>query len=151
MAGITATATTGSHAASGADATASGFICAEAVTLVTSPTGTTYAWSLSLPSGSNAGRVGFAGETSASASFTPDVSGAYTVSVDVDGTTYILRITAANIALTNTVEGLRLQPVADSRMPAPSSGATLYWSSTQNALAIKDSAGAVSTVDVTAV
>lgn len=151
MAGITATASTGSHAASGIDATATGFIAGEPVTLVTSPTGTVYSWSLSLPTGSNAARVGFAGATSASASFTPDASGVYTASVDVDGTTYILRVTVANIALTSTIEGVRLQPVADAQIPTPSSGATLYWSSTQDALVIKDSAGDVSTVDVTAV
>ena len=151
MAGITATASTGSHAASGVDASASDFITGEIVTLVTSPTGTVYSWSLSLPSGSNALRVGFAGETTATASFTPDVSGTYTATVNVDGTTYVLRIAAANIALTNTVEGLRLQPIADARVPTPSTGATVYYSSTQGALAMKNSAGAVFTIDKTAV
>lgn len=151
MAGITASASSTSHAASGATATASDFLCGEAVELTASPTGTDYLWSLALPSGSNAARVGFAGEDEDTASFTPDVSGTYTVTVTVDGTTYTLALDASNIANTSQVEGLRLQPVADSRQPTPTTGAVLYWSSTQNALAIKDSAGDVFTVDVTAV
>lgn len=151
MAGITATSSTGSHIASTADASTSGFITGETVTLVTSPTGTVYSWSLSLPSGSSALRVGFAGETSASASFTPDVSGTYTATVNVDGTTYVLRISAANIAVTNTLEGVRLQPVTDAQVPTPSSGVTVYYSSTQSALCVKDAEGDVFEVDLTAV
>jgi hypothetical protein len=151
VAGITAAASTTSHAASGATATASGFICGEVITLTATPTGTDYAWSLSLPSGSSAGRVGFAGDDEAAATFTPDVDGTYTVTVDVDGTVYTLTLSAVNLAVTNSVQGVRLSPVADAQIPTPAAGATVYWSSTQDALALKDSSGDVFTVGVTAV
>ncbi len=151
MAGINASSSTTTFTNTRVDASTSGFIVGEQITLTDSVSGAAYLWTLSPPSGSNALRVGFAGETTASASFTPDVSGTYTVTLVVDGTTHQLRIAAANIALTNTVEGLRLQPVTDARVPAPSTGGTIYWSSTQDALALKDSEGTVFTVNVTEV
>lgn len=151
MAGINASSSTAAHINNGVDSTASGFIVGEIVALTDSVSGTDYRWSLSAPSGSNALRVGFAGEDESAASFTPDVSGTYTVTVVVDGTTHVLRISAANLALTNQIEGLRLQPVADSQIPTPSTGGTVYWSSTQGALALKDSSGDVFTINVTAV
>ncbi len=151
MAGINAASATTTFTNTGVDVSTSGFIVGEPVTLTDSVSGSVYLWTISLPSGSSALRVGFAGETTSSASFTPDVSGTYTVSVSIDGTTHHLRISAANIALTNTVEGLRLQPIADARVPTPSTGATIYYSSTQDALAMKDTAGDVFTIDTTAV
>lgn len=151
MAGITATASTTSHAASGATATAGGFICGEQVALTATPTGTVYAWTLSLPSGSSAARVGFAGEDESEASFTPDISGTYTISVDVDGTVYTLTLSVVNLAASNSLEALRLSPVADAQIPTPAVGCTLYWSSTQDALSVRDSNGDVFTIDLTVV
>lgn len=151
MAGITAIASSKTHAASGVDVTASGFIAGEGITLTASPTGTDYLWSIALPSGSSAARVGFAGETEASASFTPDVTGLYSASVTVDGTVYVLRMSVTAIAASSLVQLLRLSPIADEEAPTPTVGGGLYWSSTQGALALKDSAGDVFTVDVTAV
>ncbi len=151
MAGINASSSTTVFTNTGIDASTSGFLSGEIIALTDSISGTDYLWALSVPSGSNALRVGFAGETDATAYFTPDVSGVYTVTLVVDGVTHVLRIAAANIALSNTLEGIRLQPVTDAQIPTPPAGATFYWSSTQGALSMKDSAGDVFTVDVTAV
>jgi hypothetical protein len=150
MAGITAIAASKTHAASGADVSDSGYITGETVALTTSPTGTNYLWSLAAPSGSNAARLRFAGEDTATASFTPDVAGIYAVAVVVDGTTYMLRLSVTQLAASTVLEALRLTPVADSQIAAPAVGHALYFSSTQNTLALKDSSGNVFKVNLTA-
>lgn len=148
MSGITAVASSATHAASGADVTASGFVTGETVALSTSPTGTNYQWALASPSGSNAARVRFAGDDTATASFTPDVAGVYAISVTVDGVVYALRLTVTQLAQSYALEALRLLPVADAKVPAPSAGVALYFSATQNALAVKDTGGVVHTVNI---
>jgi hypothetical protein len=149
--GITAVASTTTHAASGADVSVSGYITGETVALTASPTGTNYQWSLAAPSGSNSARLRFAGDDTSTASFTPDVPGIYAVAVVVDGTTYMLRLSVTQLAASTVLEALRLTPVPDSQIAAPAVGHALYFSATQNTLALKNAAGAVFSVNLTAV
>lgn len=150
MSGITAVSSTTTHAASGVDVSVAGYITGDQVVLTTSPTGTDYLWSLASPSGSNAARLRFAGSDTATASFTPDVPGIYAVAVVVDGTTYMLRLSVTQLAQSTVLEALRLTPVADSQIAAPAVGHALYFSSTQNTLALKDASGTVFKVNLTA-
>lgn len=148
MAGINAAASTTTFSASSADAAASGFITGDQVVLTTAPTGTDYQWSLAIPSGSNALRVRFSGDDTATASFVPDVAGIYAIGVVVDGTTYTLRLSVTQLAVSTALEALRLQPVTDSQIAVPVVGCALYFSSTQGALAIKGTDGVVHRVTV---
>lgn len=150
MAGINAVASSKTHAASGVDVAVAGFIAGEQVALTTDPTGTDYQWAIALPAGSNSARVGFAGDTEAAASFTPDVTGLYAVMVTVDGTTYYLRIAVVALAISSSLEGLRFSPVANDQIPTPAVGGILFWSSDEDALAVKGVSGLVRTVDTTA-
>lgn len=133
--------------------TESGYVTAERITLSTSPAASsTYVWSLSIPNGSAAARSALSSTTAASPTFTPDVAGEYVVTCLVDGViTYTIRCTVVAAVVSYNVGGIRLMPTTDASIPTPSSGYTLYFSSTQNALAVKTSAGAVRTVDTTAV
>lgn len=148
MSGISAVAATTTHAASGPDVSVSGYLTGEQVVLTTSPTGSDYLWSLAAPSGSNAARLRFAGEDTATASFTPDVPGIYAVNVTVDGTVYALRLSVTQLAQSTALEALRLLPVADSQIAVPTVGVALYYSSTQAALSIKGTDGVVHKVTV---
>lgn len=150
MAGINAQSSSSSHTNDGVDSSTTGFLAGEPVTLTDSVSGTIYSWSLSLPNGSNALRVGLSGEDEATAYFTPDVTGTYTATLIVDGVTHVLRIGAVDIAVTPTLAGVRLQPVANSQIPTPIAGVTFFYSSTEDAFAVKDSSGDVFTVDLTA-
>jgi hypothetical protein len=151
MAGIVAVASSSTHADDGADAVAVGFITGEQIKLTANPVGADYLWALAIPSTSNAARSRISGEEEKTAYFTPDAAGVYAVTVNVDGTTYILRLTVTQLAQSTALEALRLSPVADSQVAVPAAGAALYWSSTQDALALKDATGDVFTVDLTAV
>jgi hypothetical protein len=151
MAGIVAVASSSTHTDSGVDEVAVGFIVGEQIRLTANPVGTDYLWAHSIPSTSNAARSRLSGEDEATAYFTPDAAGVYGIALIVDGTAYILRITVTQLAQSTALEALRLSPVADSRIAVPAAGAALYWSATQNALAIKDADGDVFTVDLTAV
>lgn len=153
MAGIlanSASATmTGSDAA--ADQSISGYLRNERVTLTTTPTGSTYAWSLTNPNGSSPTRAALTDETASNPSFSPDVQGTYTVTATVDGSTsYTLRLSALNVAAAEPVEVLRLQPRTDAQVTAPSVGVALYYSSTQASLCVKTSSDAVRTVTTVA-
>jgi hypothetical protein len=151
MAGITAASASKTHTTTTVDASAAGFIVGESVVLGATPAGSSYIWAISLPSGSNAIRATLTSDDGAASSFTPDVPGIYTVYANVDGTEYVLRIAAIRLAQSNSLEAIRLTPVADAQIPAPAVGGTVYWSSTQDGLALKDAAGDVFTVNVTAV
>jgi len=135
-----------------ADNTSSGYITNEQITLtVTDASPSSIRWVQAIPSASSASRSALDDDDVATVKFTPDVGGFYTITCVVDGTTYVLRISVSAVAQ-NTLEGsLGLQPLTDAQVPTPSSGVNLYYSSTQSALAIKDSAGSISTIDVTAV
>lgn len=150
MAGIVATSTTTNNSAStGVDTSASGYLTGESITLTTTPTGASYAWILSSPSGSS--RAVLSSETSASPKFVPDVDGYYVVQCTVDSTLYILRIAAVNVGTVDTVGVRRLLPLTDAQVPTPSTGVSLYYSSTQSSLAIKLTDGSVETINTTAV
>jgi hypothetical protein len=132
------------------DNVATGYVTGEQVTLSTTPTGSAYVWGLSIPSGSVAARSGLSSSSDASVTFTPDVGGEYVLTCIVDSaTTYVLRASVSQVAAVGSVGAVRLIPVADATVPAPATGATLYYSSTADAVAIKLPDGTVSTVDVT--
>jgi len=155
MAGIMACSATETMVAgdTSADNSHSGYIAAEMVTLSVTPSGTSYSWGQSIPSGSATTRSALSSTTDASPTFTPDVAGEWVITCLVSGvTTYVLRLSVTAIATTTMAEAFRLQPVADGSVSAPA-GTTLvlYNSATQGALAVKNSSGTIYTVDVTEV
>lgn len=136
---------------SAADKSVSGYVTNETITLSTTPTGSAYSWGISKPAGATA-RSDLSSSSSASPSFTPDVAGYWVVTCTVDSTTtYVIRVSVTQVAITTSYEAIRLSPKEDADVPTPALGCAMYWSATQDALAIKDSAGDVYTVDVTAV
>jgi hypothetical protein len=86
----------------------------------------------------------------AAPSFYIEVAGVYVVTCTVDGTAYTLTLTATEPAVATIRNAINFPAVADANVPTPVSGATMYYSSDEDALVIKDTAGDVSTVDVTA-
>jgi hypothetical protein len=131
------------------DKSTSGYITAEQITLSTTPTGTDYVWGLSKPAGST-GRSALSAGTGASVTLTPDVEGTYTVTAVVDSTTtYVIRIACVHISAVSTLGALHLIPIANSQVPTPSSGRTVYFSSDSGALVEKRTDGTVHTIDVT--
>lgn len=126
----------------------SGYVTGQMVTLATVPTATTsYLWGLSIPSGSSVASSGLSSTSAASPTFTPDVAGEYVVTCVVDGsTTYVLRCSVASAAAQQVVGGIRFMPMTDASVTAPATGVVLYYSSTQNALAIKKTDNTVHTV-----
>lgn len=150
MAGILANSSTKTMVSGDAavDNTTSGFIALERVTLSTTGTPTSYAWGLAKPSDSTSS-CALSSDTAASPTFSPDVQGYYTITCVVDGvTTYILRVAVLSIAAGSTLSTIRFLPIADSQVPTPATGSTVYWSSTQGALAEKLSTGAVKVITV---
>lgn len=126
-----------------------GWVTNEQITLGTSPAGSTYSWGLSRPAGSGAT---LSSATVAAPTVTPDVAGEYVITVTVDSSTsYTLRCTVTTFTAGTAQHGIRFLPVADSTVPTPTSGVILYYSSDQSGLAQKDSAGDVSTVDITSI
>jgi hypothetical protein len=154
MAGITATSVTTSLVAgdTSTDKNVSGFIVGEKITLGLTSAGTTRKWSLGVPNGSAVAKSALSDTTGTAPYFTPDVAGYYVLTCIIDSvTTYILRIACAAEASVDQSGPSRFAPLADSEVPTPVAGVTLYYSSTQSALCIKTSAGAVRTVNTTAV
>jgi hypothetical protein len=135
-----------------ADNAVSGYLTGEQITLsVTDSSPSSVSWGQAIPSASSSSRSGLDDDDQVTAKFTPDVGGYYTITANVDGTTYVLRISVVAVPQT-TLEGvLGLQPMTDAQVPTPSSGVNVYYSSTQSALAQKDSSGTVSTIDITGV
>ncbi len=133
-----------------ADQVTSGFVALEEITLTTTGTPTSYVWGLSKPSGSTA-RTALSSTTAASPTFTPDVEGYFVVTCLLDGTTlYILRIAVADDASVTTVSTLKFLPIADSLVPVPATGRTVYYSSTQSALVEKRPDNTVHVITVVA-
>jgi len=127
-------------------------VTGERVTLGVNPSGTTFQWGIAQPSASSRSRAGLDDTTSAVPTFVPDVAGTYAITALVDGvTTYQLRITVQSVSIAEPVEAVRFSPRGDSTIPAPAAGVTMYYSSDQDALCVKDPNGDVSTVDLTAV
>jgi hypothetical protein len=153
VAGILANSASATMTTGTVDGAVSGRITGEPIRLTTNPTGATYSWALGLPSGSNAARAGLDDATAAGPSFTPDIAGLYVATCTVDGVTaYTLRVAVVRLAASNFLEAGRLSPVTDAQIPTPAVGLTYYCGSDHaNALCVKDSAGDVFTVDVTAV
>lgn len=126
-----------------ADKATSGYITLETITCSTTPTGTNYVWSQTKPAGSTV-RSDLSASTGASVTFTPDIEGQYLVTCVVDSTTtYVIRMAAVNISAVSTVGTIRLLPLADSQVPTPATGRTVYYSSTQNAVVEKRPDGTV--------
>lgn len=133
------------------DKAVSGYVCSEQITLSVTPSGSSYSWGLSKPAGAT-GRSDLNDATSASPVFTPDVAGYYVLTCLVDGATaYVLRAAVTHAAVTTAYEAIRFSPIADSRVAAPALGCCLFWSATQNALAVKLPDDSIATVGVTPV
>src|SRR6185369_9656961 len=116
MAGISAASVTKTHAASGSDVAATGFLSREQIALSATPSGSGYSWSIALPSDSSPGRAALDDDTDATPKFTPDVPGFYTVTVVVGGsTTYVLRIAAVARGVARQCEAINFAPLADSQ------------------------------------
>ncbi len=151
MAGILANSTSKTMVSSSAYATSTGYITGERIVLTATPPGTDYLWASGAPSSSSVARSELSAETGSSVYFVPDVAGYYVVTCNVDGTDYVIRLSVVSASLSLALaEGVRLSPVIDAQVPTPAAGVCLYYSSTQSALAIKDSDGDVFTVDLTA-
>lgn len=145
MAGIVATsATTNNSGDTAADKSVTGYLTNEEVTLTASPAGSSYSWVLSVPSGSS--RAVLSSSTSSSPQFTPDVDGYYVVSLNVDGTEYILRMAVVSVGVVSTISNTRYLPETNAQAPTPSSGVTVFYSSDESSLAFKDSGGTVNLI-----
>ena len=128
----------------------SGYLTNEQIALSTTPTGSSYAWALAIPSGSTVARSGLSSETASGPTFTPDVEGEYVVTCVVDSTTtYTLRCTVVATSVVSIIGSMRLLPRTDASVPTPSTGETMYYSSDQSSYAVKDSSGNVYTLDKT--
>lgn len=150
MAGILAnsaskTMTSGDTAA---DKTVSGYLAKEKITLTTSPTGSSYAWTAAKPSDSGAA-CKFNDDDAASVEITPDVDGSYVFTCAVDATTtYVIRCDVADVGSVSTLTAFRLQSVSAGLIPSPATGKTVFVdSSNSDALSQKSSAGTVTTLD----
>ena len=148
MAGITATSASASVSSPSADNTASGYVTGERITLGTTPAASSsYQWGQAAPSASALARSAVDNDTAAAPTFVPDVAGTYVVTCLVDGaTTYTLRLTVQSVSIAEPVEAVRFSPRADTTIPAPAAGVTMYYSSTHSALVVKDSSNVVKPV-----
>lgn len=137
---VSATMVSGDTAA---DKSVSGYVAKERVTLTVTGTPSTLLWALSKPSSSGS-VTALDSTTEQSCSFSPDVDGYYVVTCLVDGaTSYVIRIAVAQTLTITTLSTARLLPVAESLVPTPPTGATLFYSSDQDAVAAKLSDGTV--------
>lgn len=153
MAGILANSA--SHTMVGGDTSAndveSGYITGEQIVLGANPTGTTYSWGQSLPVGSTPARSALSSSSSAAPTFTPDVAGEYVITCTVDGvTSYVIRLSVEAVTPAIATGAFRLLPRTNASVPTPTTGATLFYSSDEDAVCVKDTGGDVSTVDLTA-
>lgn len=130
----------------------SGYVTGEQITLSTTPSGTSWQWGQAIPAGSTVARSGLSSTTAASPTFTPSTAGEYVITCVVDGsTTYVIRCSVVAVAAVAVNGAVRFLPMTDAQAPTPTTGVTLYYSSTQSSLAIKTAAGAVRTVNTTGV
>lgn len=140
MAGILAVSASVTTPGTDANNSVSGYVTGEQVVLSTVPTGSSYQWGQSIPSGSTPLRSALSASSGASVSFTPDVAGEYVIVCTVDGSTvYTMRL-SVTAATVQTVSGAtRYAPVTDTSITAPATGAILYFSSstTPNKLSVK--------------
>ncbi len=133
------------------DKSVAGYITDEQVVLTTTPTGAAYSWGIAKPAGATS-RSDLSSTTVAAPTFTPDVPGYYVLDCVVDSTTsYVIRVNVTQVAIVTSYEAIRLAPKADADVPTPATGCAIYWSSTQDAAALKKSDGTIHTFDLTAV
>lgn len=148
MSGILANSASKSMLSGTEDNAVSGYVSLESVTLATTETHSSYQWSLAKPSASS-GRSSLSSTTDPNPTFTPDAEGYFTVACLVDGTTtFILRIGVVAAAGVTTIGAIRLMPLADAQVPAPPTGASIYFSSDAGALVEKLSDGTVHRITV---
>ena len=125
------------------DKSVSGYITGEQIVLTTNPTGTTYVWAATKPAGAS-GRSSLSAADGASVVFTPDVEGVYLVTCTVDGSTaYVIRIACVQIGVVSFLGAIRFLPLANTQVPTPSSGVSVYFSSDAGALVQKRTDGTV--------
>lgn len=152
MAGISAVSASKTHSASGADVSATGFIVGERIALSATPTGSGYQWAMAAPTDSAPAYSGLDDDTDATPRFIPDVAGYYVLSVDVDGTQYVLRISVAAVGTVRASEVYNFQPLTDSQVSTPQVGFSFFCGADHSNLpCIKKTDGTVHTVDLTAV
>lgn len=130
------------------DLAVSGYVLSESIALSTFPAGASYSWGISKPSGGTV-RSDLSNASIPAPVVSPDVAGYYVVTCNVDGFAYVLRISVSQVAVTTPYESIRFMPLTDAQVPAPTMGVALYFSSTQNKLAIKHPDNSVSVVNVT--
>lgn len=128
----------------------SGYVTGEQIALSVTPAATTFSWGIAKPSGATV-RANLSGTTDATPVFTPDVAGFYVVTVTVDSSTsYVIRLSVTQVAITTAAEAVRFQPKADASVPAPARGEALFFSSNVSRLRVKTTAGAVRDIDPSA-
>lgn len=146
MSGITAVSATKSVDAGSTtvDNSVIGFVSKEQISLGLTGSPTTALWSISKPINSGS-YCTISDENSVNPVFTPDVEGIFTVSCLVDGsTTYILRFSIVNIAVTSAISAIHFLPCLNSQIPTPSSGVTVFFSSESGQMSKKSTNGTVS-------
>lgn len=112
-----------------------GYLSQEQITFTTSPTGSTYLWGQSIPSGSAGARAALSSTTAASVRFTPDVAGTYLVTCTVDSVTdYTITISVLQSAITTSLETIRYAPILASQVVAPNLGSATFFDVTETAL-----------------
>jgi hypothetical protein len=141
MAGITAVSAsqTLSSGSTSADNSSAGWVTGESILLGVTPSGSSYAWSQSVPSASTQARSALGDDDILAPSFTPDVGGTYVLSCLVSGVTqYTLKLTVQNAATSELEEALRWSPRLDTTITAPTLGLVQYFSDTFDNLSSKD-------------
>lgn len=129
MAGILANSASKTMTSGSADNSVSGYLVGEQIVLTVTPTGTNYVWAIAKPSGSATARSNLDATTGASAKFTPDAEGYFTVSCVVDSTTtYTLRIAAQAIGTVTYHSASNFSPLNNAQVPAPALGHTWFHS-----------------------
>lgn len=145
MAGILANSASATMVAgdTAVDKSVSGYMAKERVTLTVTGSPSTVLWGLSKPTASGSVSA-LDSTTSQSCAFTPDVEGYYVITCLIDGaTSYVLRLAASQTVMISTLSTARLLPVAEANVPTPPTGATLFYSIDQDALAAKLADGTV--------
>jgi hypothetical protein len=140
MAGILAISASVTSPGTSDNNAVAGYVTGEQVVLSTVPTGSSYKWGQSIPSGSTSARSGLNATSGSSVTFTPDVAGEYVVVCTVDGSTvYTIRLSVTAATIQSVSGGTRYLPVTDASVSAPGTGVVLYFSSstTPNKLSVK--------------
>jgi hypothetical protein len=147
MAGILAVSVSVPTPGTAANNAVAGYVTGESIALSTTPTGTSYVWMLSIPSGSTLARAGLTAASGAVSGFTPDVAGEYLVACTVDSATaYTIRCSVTAATVSTVSGGTRYLPVTDTSVSAPATGCVLYFSSTSSKLSVKFPNGSIQTL-----